>query len=300
MGWQTVVITKPCRLSIKNKNLLIKSGIGSETKLAINEISSIVIEERQVSLTSPFLSTCAEKDIALFVCDEKHIPSGILLPFHTHSRFSKNAYLQLNSSQPFKNRVWQSIVRQKILNQSRTLELTNSQNKDLLCNLSKKVQSADKTNEEATAASLYWKSFFNDFFRGMPEVRSKALDYGYTIIRGAIARSISAGGFLPTFGVFHSNDLNPFNFADDLMEPFRPFVDLEVFTMYGKEISEPLKYNVEKEERVRLINLLNKEVGFNDEKTTILNAIDEVVFSYARSLKSKDPKDLILPKFTDD
>ena len=300
MGWQTAVIPKPGKLSIKNKNLLIKSEAGSETKLAIDEISAIVIEERQVTLTAPFLSTCAEKNIALFVCDEKYIPSGVLLPFHTHSRFSKNSYLQINSSKPFQNRLWQIIIKQKILNQSKVLQLTSSNSSELLANLSKRVQLADKTNQEATAASLYWRSLFNDFFRGMPEVRSRALDYGYAIIRGAIGRSISAGGFLPAFGVFHSNDLNPFNFADDLIEPFRPFVDIEVFFIYGKDISEPLKYNVEKEDRVRLISLLNKEISFKGESTTILNSIDEMVFSYGRALKTKDPKELILPEFLDE
>ncbi|MCV6608346.1 MAG: type II CRISPR-associated endonuclease Cas1 [Campylobacterales bacterium] len=300
MGWQTVVITKPCKLSIKDKNLLIKSEVGSETKVAIDEISSIVVEERQVTLTSPFLSMCAQKDIALFVCDEKHIPSGILLPFHTHSRFSKNSYLQINSSKPFQNRIWQNIIKRKIFNQSRVLERTASENILTLNNLSKKVQSGDKTNNEATAASIYWKSLFNDFFRGMPEIRSRGLDYGYAIVRGAIGRSISGGGFLPAFGVFHSNDLNPFNFADDLIEPFRPFIDLEVFTMYGREISSPMKYNLTKEDRVRLINILNKEILFNNEKTTLLNSIDEMVFSYSRALKSKDPNLILLPEFIDE
>lgn len=221
------------------------------------------------------------------------MPIGVYHSFYQHSRMTKHAFLQNNWSQAFKNRAWQKIIKAKISNQQQTLiKVTKQPNKQLGLIVSK-VQSADKDNREAFAATIYWKSLFDDFKRNnTKDIRNSALDYGYSIVRSAIARNVSASGFIPAFGFHHKNELNAFNLVDDLIEPFRPFVDFEVCLLNQLNSSTRLTYQM----RVDLVNILNKQVVFKQEKVTLLHAIQQVVFSLLSASECKNIDLLLLPE----
>jgi CRISPR-associated protein Cas1 len=292
MSWQTLLISNPCKLSIKSNNILLRRLDDEDVTIAISEVSAIVIENPLITLTAVFMSHCASNNIAVIFADDKHTPVGVFQPFYQHSRMTKHAFLQNNWTQSFKNRAWKKLVKAKIINQQMALfKITKQFNKQLSV-IATQVQSADKTNKEAHAATVYWRALFLDFRRNNAnDIRNSALDYGYSIVRSAIARSVSASGFIPAFGFHHKNELNAFNLVDDLIEPFRPFVDVEVYFLTKDDDAE-LSYQT----RIALVNILNKKVMFKNEKTTLLNAIQQMVFSLLKASKHKDSKLLLLPE----
>lgn len=294
MSWQTLLISNPCKLSIKNGNILLRRLEEEEVVIAMSEVSTIVVENPQVTLTAVFMAHCANNNVAVIFTDEKYTPIGVFHPFYQHSRMTKHAFLQNSWSQSFKNRMWQKLVKAKIINQQKTLlKITNQPNQQLSL-IATKVQSGDKTNREAYAATIYWRVLFEDFRRNNTnDIRNSALDYGYSIVRSAIARSVSASGFIPAFGFHHKSELNAFNLVDDLIEPFRPFIDIEVYSLNKENNNTKLSYQT----RVALVNILNKEIFFDNEKTTLLNAISQMIFSLLRASKDKDSNLLLLPQY---
>ena len=228
MGWRVIYISNPAYLSLKNTNFLInQKELSEKISIDLEDISVIVIESRQVTVTTSLLSSIAKMKIALFICDEYHHPNGLFLPFSQHSRFSKISHIQKNISKPLKNKLWQKIIQTKVLNQAKALKVARKEGYKKLKVLSQKVQSNDKTYIESYAASEYFNYMFEDINRrNSMDGRNEALNYGYAIIRGAISRTISAYGFIPAFGIQHSNELNSFNLSDDLIETFRVCVDI--------------------------------------------------------------------------
>jgi CRISPR-associated protein Cas1 len=296
MGWRTAVFTKPCRLGIKQGNIRYSPAGGEELSLPLEDICAIVIETQQALLSAPLLDSLAQRGGILFVCDKTHTPSGVFLPFQQHSRYAKMARLQIRWSAPFKKRVWRRIIKQKILNQAALLSHYGLANSQRLQNLANKVQSGDVGNNEAQAATIYWQTLFDDFSRNVPDVRNSALNYVYSITRGAIARSLVSAGLIPAFGVHHSSELNAFNLADDLIEPFRPIADLLAIESVG---AKPRKNNVElrKDERLKLSEILGRYVRMNGNKTMLLSAIDDAAFSLAKAIATSDWGELVLPEF---
>jgi CRISPR-associated protein Cas1 len=296
MSWQTLLISNPCKLSIKNGNILLRRLNDEDALIAISEVSAIVIENPQVTLTSVFMACCASHNIAVIFSDEKHMPIGVFQPFYQHSRMTKHAFLQNNWSKSFTNRAWQKLVKAKIHNQQQTLvKITKQPNRQLNL-IASKVQSADKTNREAHAAIIYWRILFKNFRRNdVDDIRNSALDYGYSIVRGAIARSVSASGFIPAFGFHHKNELNAFNLVDDLIEPFRPFIDYEVYLL-TKDCSNNSN-KLSQQVRIELVGILNKQIVFDNQKTTILNAIQQLIFSLLKASECKSIDFLLLPQY---
>lgn len=293
MSWQTLLISNPCKLSIKNGNILLRRLADDDATIAISEVAVIVIENPQITMTAVFMTCCADNNIAVIFTDEKHTPIGVFHSFYQHSRMTKHAFLQHNWSQAFKNRMWQKIVKAKILNQQQTLTIITQQPGTKLKLIAAKVQSADKTNREAYAAIIYWQALFENFKRNnVDDIRNSALDYGYSIVRAAIARSVSASGLIPAFGFHHKNELNAFNLVDDLIEPFRPFVDDAVYALNKTNQNTELTYQM----RIELVNILNKQVKFNGQITTLLNAIQQMVFSVLSAGECQNIDLLLLPR----
>ncbi len=297
MGWRVVYISNPAYLSLKNSNLLIdQKSLGEKVSIDLEDISVIMIESRESTLTTGLLSAIAKEKIALFICDEYHHPNGLFLPFSQHSRFSKIAHIQKEISQPLKNRLWQKIIQTKVLNQAKALQICDKEGHEKLKNLSKKVQSNDKTYIESYAASEYFGYMFDELNRrDSMDGRNGALNYGYAIIRGAISRTLSAYGFVPAFGLQHCSELNAFNLSDDLIEPFRAFVDVEVMKMYGDFNSKEIFLN--KDQRIQLLNLLTIFVNIDGEKLSILNTIEKMVQTLQKAYSENDYTLLKLPTF---
>ena len=301
MGWRTIIVSKPSKISLKNHNFLYAPIDGDDIVVPLIDISVLILETHQVTITSALLSKIAEKNIVLFSCDKKHTPNGIFIPFHQHSRFSLMVHLQTKWSEPFKKRLWQQIIQQKIKNQANVLKQINKQRgfKELI-NIALKVKSGDSENLESYSAKLYFNYLFNGFKRrDICDWRNSALNYGYSIIRAVIARDLSASGLIPALGLHHKNQLNAFNLADDLIEPFRAFIDYEVNKIFNNQ-NLPIIHELTFEHKVKLVELLQKTISINDEKYTMLNASSIVVNSLVNATKENDPKKINLPRLDDE
>lgn len=293
MSFRSIVISNPTSLSIKNNNLLINNG--NEFLVPIEDISVLVIEGVSVNLTNKLLSKLSEFNVATIICDNKHLPSTIVMPLNSHHRALKVLREQLTATASFNKRIWQKIIAQKLFNQGQCLEVLSLNGTEFLKKLSCDVDSGDKGNREAIGAKYYFKNIFGEKFIREDEMNciNSTLNYGYAILRSAIARTLVMYGFNPCLGVHHCNELNQYNLADDFIEPFRPVVDLWVY----KNIKED--DILSKEHRIELVNLLNYECIIEDKNHSILNAIDKMIASYTTAVSKKDFRLLKVPTIKD-
>ncbi len=295
MAWRTVIIGSECRVSLKRSQLLVERD--DETlSVPIEDIAICVLEHRGITVSTALLSALCEAGAAIGVCNNRHLPNGLMLPFHTHSRQSQIAALQAGWSAPFKKRAWQSIVRAKIINQAHCLARRDPEKGKTLREMAKRVDSGDPKNREAHAARIYWPALMGKgFIRGIGDLPNGFLNYGYTVVRACVARSLVGAGLLPCFGLHHDNDLNGFNLADDLIEPFRPFVDDAIIDLASGRDKED---NLNKEDRAALAQLPATQVLISGELQTILNATQITAESLVRAIRNKDASVLCLPEFS--
>lgn len=295
MGWRTVVITKPSKISIENDQFKYAPKEGETVRVPIDDISVIILEVHQVTITSALMSRLTESNIVLFTCDNTHAPNGVFIPFHQHSRYAQVSHKQVVWTEPFKKRAWKKIVSQKILNQSKTLEYMGKSKVKELEIYAKKVKSGDSTNVEGSSARIYFTALFGKFNRkNESDWRNAALNYGYSLIRGTISRSLAAHGFLPAFGLFHHSTLNAFNLSDDIIEPYRAFVDVVVSEHYETFIELP-DTRFMPEHKVELYQLFTMKIRIDDESTTLLNSVEVCVTSLMNATLQKDVGLLKLP-----
>jgi len=295
MGWRTVVITKPSKISIENDQLRYAPKDGEVIKVPIDDISVIILEVHQVTITSALMSRLTESNIVLFTCDKTHNPNGVFIPFHQHSRYTQVAHKQIAWSEPLKKRLWQQIVSSKVINQSQTLAYMGKDKVTQLQNYAKNVKSGDTTMVESSAARVYFTALFGKFNRrDDSDWRNSALNYGYALVRGAISRSLAAHGFLPAFGLFHHSTLNAFNLSDDMIEPYRAFVDMVVAEHYEAFIELP-DTRFLPEHKVELYQLFTMKTSIDDVSTTLLNSIEVCVTSLMNATLEKDVALLKLP-----
>jgi len=288
LSYRNIFISSPAKLSTKNNQLCVQTE--DLYTIPIEDINSIMLESRQITINTYTLGKLAENHVALFVCNEKHLPCACLAPLSCHSRQLKIIRLQTGQSKPFLKRLWQSIVKAKITNQSLCLSMTDSPNAQKLSDLIGRVGSGDPDNIEGLAAAVYFKSLFGPSFnRNIDNPINSALNYGYAILRGAIARMLAAYGFEPSVGICHHSELNPFNLADDLIEPFRPIVDLWVKT----NALETFEFTSKTKQQ--LYNILSYSIISGGQRHSINNAIERLVISLSKSYEEKENK-LILPE----
>ena len=287
MGWRTLFVTQPARLSLLHNSLVLDNG--EEYTIPLIDLACVVVETRHVTLTSPLIDALANSGAVIYICDEKHLPSSIILPFHAHSRQAGVARLQVLWSEPFKKRCWQKIIHAKITNQSQVLDTSANDDRAYLCSLTKRITSGDSTNIEAQAAKVYWSMLFQNFTRHLDEqdIRNSALNYGYAIMRGMIARALVGVGFLPAFGLHHHSELNALNLADDIIEPFRPFVDVLVKELLAEDKGTlPLTLPIHYKTRLLEIPFIPCIVGST--QTTLAYACELCAESLLRATKAKD------------
>jgi len=292
-AWRTILVTKPCRLSMKNLQLIYEPKGEPTINVPLEDITVIVLESNQASMTIALLSMCAEKNIAIFSCDSYHMPNGLFMPFHQHSRLSQISHIQRDMKLPLKKQIWQKIITQKISNQAQLLREFDKEDFQVRV-LVDKVKSGDSENLEALGARRYWGLLFDKFTRDQKALdpRNIALNYGYAVVRGAVARSLVAHGLLPTFGVFHNSDLNAYNLADDMIEPLRPMVDMVVKKL---EIEDALDVHMGVEVKSALLNVLVMQMKLGEEKLTVLNICDSMTQTFVQSMRCNDVRKLSLP-----
>ena len=288
MAFKNLFIESNVRLSVKNEQLVVLNN--EEHTIPLVDINSIWIDSLRTNITTYTLNKIVEHDIILYVCDEKHLPKGMLLSVNNYSRKLRNLKRQIGMPKPVLKRMWQSIVMQKIENQALVLkELEYYDSYKELKLISNKVLSGDSTNMEAVAAAIYFKTIFGkDFSRKNADLYNSCLNYGYAIVRGMISRSLVMYGFEPALGIFHHNQLNAFNLADDIIECFRPLVDLYVL----KNVT--IKDELDSDTKRVIYNLINILILIDGKSYNIQTAIENVVKSLATSFENKS-NDIKLP-----
>mgnify|MGYP001040790913 CR=1 FL=1 len=284
MSWRILQITKPCTLKIKNKQLFYIPQEGEEISFPLEDLSVLILENRQITMYNTLLAELARHGICLFSCDENHMPAGAYFPFHSYYQSSRIAQLQVETRKPLQNRLWQELVTAKIQNQAKCLELLQLQGTEKLYAYSKKVVSGDKQNIEAAAANYYFKMLFGSFSRqNEDDLKNAFLNYGYAVVRSCIARSLAGVGLLPCFGLHHANIYNAYNLADDMIEPYRPFVDYVVYTLFQESSIEELNSQYKNQ----LAGVLTKQISLEEEEISVLKAIEYSCQSLAKSIKLK-------------
>jgi len=287
--WRSIVISQPAKLRREHFSLAIEQA--QTAFVPFEDIAVIVLNNREIILTHPVLSACGEYGISLFSTGDNHQPNGVFLPYLSHSRATKWMRLQLDFPKPKSKQTWAAIIRRKIANQATCLRLSGRDGVERLESYVGRVRSGDIENMEGQAAAFYFPQLFGKGFKRMQEsFTNAALDYGYAVLRGTITRGLVAHGLMPAMGIFHASEQNAFNLADDLIEPFRPLVDLCVkhMPMPANDVLTPLH-------KATLVNLLNIDVAMPRGTMSALSAIEHTVESLARVLDDGSPELLELP-----
>jgi len=293
MAWKGVHLSQASRLSSRDEQLVIEQADGLVT-LALEDLAFVVLDTREASITSGALSACLQAGIVLVATDQRHMPCGITLPFHQHHRQAGVASDQIGWTDGFRRRCWQKLVIAKITNQAKTLIECGRGDGRALMEMAKLVAPGDPDNIEARAARDYWTCLFDDFIRDRPEdLRNKMLNYGYAIVRACLARALVAYGLLPALGLHHASTTNPFNLADDLIEPFRPLVDRRVVElMADRKASDDLTVS----DRRSLATLPFGDVRIGQEILSLLAATEAVAASVVRAQDGRSPALLLIPE----
>lgn len=292
MGYRVLFLANPVKLSVKNEQLLIDNG--EVTKIPLEDIECVVADTPRLNITAYLLSRFAFYNTSFFITDNAHHPCGVFLPLSVkHSRHTAVLKSQLEMTLPVKKKLWRQIIRQKIENQAAVLKLMGIDEWREIDNLKLKVKSGDSDNIEAVAASKYFKLLFgNKFTRAGECGTNAALNYGYAILRGTIEKYLMAYGYEPSLGLFHKSSLNSFNLADDIIEPYRPLVDL--FT--AKFIDD--EENLSTAKKAGLVNLLNNDVVIESKLFACARAIEKTVSSLSGFIQG-NRDNLLLPEIID-
>ena len=281
MAYRNIFISSPAHVSLKNSQLIVKTD--REYSFPLEDISTVLIETKQATITSRRLSRMGEAGVLVYLCDDKHLPCAVLTGYNNHSRKYKILQSQLGVKLPLKKRLWQNIASQKIKNQAQVLKISGLNGEKEISSLSLAVKPGDTDNTEATAALKYFKYLFGPgFYRANEDITNARLNYGYAIVRGLVCRNLAVYGFEPSIGIHHHNELNAFNLADDIIEPFRPLVDLLVKSMEDDDDKVQLTVR----DKQRLYGLLSHDILIDGQKQPLSYAVEKTVQSYQNSLLS--------------
>ncbi|MFN8710057.1 MAG: type II CRISPR-associated endonuclease Cas1 [Planctomyces sp.] len=277
---------QPARLRVERRQLVIQPPEGNAYSVPLEDIAVLVVAHPQVSYTQAVLSDLVGNGGAFVTCDEKRMPNGMLLPLDTHSTQTARFHLQFELPLPRRKRLWQQVVQSKIAMQAMLLvEQTGCDYG--LTPLIGQVRSGDPSNVEARAARRYWPALFGNEFRrdrGAEDVNAM-LNYGYAILRAAMARAVCASGLHPSVGLHHHNKYNSWCLADDLMEPFRPCVDRAVYRLSigGRKVPD-----MTSETRGQILQSLTSWLGVNDTQRTLFDALTLAAQSLRRAMTDMD------------
>lgn len=280
MSWRTVVITKTAKLDYSMGYMVVRD-VESTAKIHISEISVLVVESTAVSVTAALLNELINKKVKVMFCDDKHNPSFELTPYYGSHDCSLKLKRQISWNKTVKQFVWTQIVVEKIKNQAAVLDYYKLEQSSQLMEYIEEIELNDKTNREGHAAKVYFNALFGKGFSRSDDCPvNAALNYGYRIILSIFNREITASGYLTQLGLFHDNMFNQYNLSCDLMEPFRPFVDLTVREM------NPMKFD--KEEKLQIYAMLSEEIRIDGRTQTFINAIKIYCKSIFAAIEEND------------
>ena len=301
---RTLYFGNPAYLSLKLKQMVVKlPQKGDEERdeneltrtVPIEDIGVVILDHKQITVTQALISALLDNNCALITCDSRQLPVGLMLPLAGNTVQNERFRLQLDASLPLKKQLWQQTIEAKIKNQAAMLKYTTGEIHNNMLKWSESVKSGDTGNMEARAAVYYWKTVFPDnpyFVRDHEgEGTNALLNYGYAILRAIVARALVASGLLPTLGIPHHNRYNAYCLADDIMAPYRPYVDKIVVDI----LSEDPEAEVITAVKIKLLNIPVTEVLIGGKRSPLMVAVSHTTSSLVKCFRGESRR-LIYPE----
>jgi len=301
---QTLYFGNPAYLSLKNKQMLIRLPEVEKNKelpesfketsvvsRPVEDIGIIILDNKQITITQGLMTALLENNVAFITCNDQHHPVGMMLNLDGNTLQTRRFHSQIEASEPLKKQLWQQTVSAKIANQAALLRNLGKDVKtlDFMAN---NVKSGDTDNCEARAAALYWGELFSDCVQDFRRERegcppNHLLNYGYAILRAAVARALVGSGLLPTLGIFHRNQYNAYCLADDIMEPYRPFVDRAVYEIVrNNNFTDELTL----ENKQQLLSVLQQDAYFDKDRSPLMVGLTKTTASLSACFEGKRRK----------
>lgn len=294
---KTLYFGNPAYLSLRMGQMVIKlPEVETDSNLAdqikkqaeitkpIEDIGVVVLDNRRFTITQGLLESLLENNCAVITCDSHSLPVGLMLPLYGNSTQNERFRDQLDASQPLKKQLWQQTIKMKISNQAAALATCTGKNSPTMLRWADDVRSGDPDNVEGRAAAYYWKNLFagidglEDFTRSREgEAPNNLLNYGYAILRAIVARALVSSGMLPTLGIHHHNRYNAYCLADDIMEPYRPYVDELVYSIVKDKGINNL--DLSKEIKAQLLSIPTLDVVIGGKRSPLMVAVTQTTAS---------------------
>ena len=281
---KTLCFSNPAYLSLRNQQLVIQLDKSDEKRtVPIEDIAYVLLDHQQITITHGAIAALLENNAAIITCDNRHLPTGLMLPLEGNTLQSERFNNQIEASLPLRKQLWQQTVECKIRNQAALLKkLHNCEVRNMLVWASD-VRSGDSTNLEGRAAAYYWSKMFpeqEDFSRDREGIHPNSmLNYGYAVLRAVVARALVASGLLPTLGIHHHNRYNAYCLADDIMEPYRPFVDQLVSNLIQQY---PEQEEITTEIKRQLLTIPTLDVTISGQRSPLMVAASQTTASLAK------------------
>jgi len=282
----------PARLSLKLAQMVVELQDVTRT-LPIEDIGVVILDHKQITITHALIDALLANNVAIVTSNDKHLPVGLMLPLDGNTLQSERFRAQIDASEPLKKQMWQQTVVAKILGQAHVLGTLNIEHNNMF-KWAKDVRSGDTENMEARAAAYYWRNMFEkDAFirdpQGLPP--NNLLNYGYSVVRAMMARALVGAGLLPTLGIHHHSRYDAYCLADDIMEPYRPFVDMKVLEMWEKG---GVTSEISSEQKRQLLSITTIDVNISGHRSPMMLAIQATVQS-AQKCFSGEARKIIYP-----
>ena len=301
---KTLCFSNPIYLSLRNAQLVLHipevesnktlpEAIKKEAErtIPIEDIGVVILDNRRITITSGVMEALLENNCAVITCNQKSMPVGLLLPLCGNTTQNERFRSQIDASLPLRKQLWQQTIKQKILNQEYVLRTNTDKEANCMRIWSNDVRSGDPDNLEARAAAYYWKNVFTNYpnfvrdREGTPP--NNLLNYGYAILRAIIARALVGSGLLPTLGIHHHNRYNAYCLADDIMEPYRPYVDQLVLDIIqcNLEISD-----ITRDLKMQLLGIPMLDVVINGKRSPLMIAAQQTTASLAKCFAGENKR----------
>lgn len=283
----------PARLSVRYDQLVIDQQGKEKTTIPLEEIAALCVSHAQVTYTNAVLAGLSAKGAVFVVCNEKHLPVGMILPLLSHSTQTERFAEQASASAPTRKRLWQQLVQAKLKAQAKVLSELTGHDQGLAA-LADRVKSGDSENLEAQASRKYWAALFGPNFRRdyQAQDQNRHLNYGYAILRAIVCRGLCAAGLHPSLGIHHHNRYDPFCLADDLMEPFRPLVDKAVYLWINDHNPQA---DFDRETKTALLSALTQRFDLEGDSRTLFDVSARMASSLALVLTGQR-QSLLIPE----
>ena len=303
---KTLCFSNPAYLSLKMNQLMIRipntldlygnKSNELDTSISIEDIGIVVLDNKQITITQGVIEKLLANNCALITCDDSHLPVGMMLPLSGNTTQNERFRNQIESSLPLKKQLWQQTIQAKIYNQAKVLKLIKGIDARNMFAWINNVKSGDSENLEGRAAAYYWKTLFSNidnFTRERDGVfPNLLLNYGYAILRAVVARALVISGLLPTLGIHHHNRYNAYCLADDIMEPYRPYVDILVCELISENSSIQ---TIDAEVKKKLLAIPTTEVIINGKRSPLMVAVSQTTASLYRCFSGEQRK-LVYPE----